>query len=589
MAIVKFEQDPTQPFGTGNFTNEQGRTLYTTDVKTARELSPSLSSLVNKESTEAASAFVKPPVKDTSGYLASNGPLEGVSSVAGAPVPNQSIAPKEENVSVQLSSPAQALTEKLNAFKEKTAPAANSVSTVPATSATPAETKPELPPVVSSDSTRNVTKGRNSKAVEDTIGKLDKFHQEREDAILSQADKADANNERSARLKEQYLNSQFYEQGTEAANQARIKTAAEAEVKRLLEEKDQAVNPDRFIDNMSTGNKVVMVILAALSGAFRGLSGADTSDNTILKILNNAQEEDLKIQREQIQSGRLRRGNMLQDAMSRGADAKQAEALARAKQSKAMADYTETEINRLNLQGAERAKAMDLVAQLRQQHAVQVDGLRASTEDKISESYSQHREVPKVVAGQTDTEYLKKVYETGAAMEKAGATPEQIQQFYKSQGVPVPQGESSESISRNKETENQTKAVSAMTGLEAFGTESGLKFDPKTGEFTSPGGIRGLQAPELQEVVPGAFGQASPIKDAKEAALESFGRLQSDGVISKEEESRFREMISGDEITRNQLASKLNAIMRIVRPGLSQRRQKENKNTAATDGFTPVN
>ena len=126
--------------------------------------------------------------------------------------------------------------------------------------------------------------------------------------------------------------------------------------------------------------------------------------------------------------------------------------------------------------------------------------------------------------------------------------------------------EQSERVTREEAafSEDQAKAEAAYVTLGELGSASGLTRDPKTGKLVAPDGFAGMQAPGVQETVPGAFGASKPIEDARAAAIEGIGRLQSGGVISPDEAKRFETMLGDNEISRNQLASKLNAIETLV-------------------------
>jgi hypothetical protein len=80
-------------------------------------------------------------------------------------------------------------------------------------------------------------------------------------------------------------------------------------------QEDPNVDPKRLVNSMSTGTKILTVLLSALGGAGGALSGGG---NAALAALNKAVDDDIMAQKEQINSGRIRRGNLVQYFQQQG-------------------------------------------------------------------------------------------------------------------------------------------------------------------------------------------------------------------------------------------------------------------------------
>jgi hypothetical protein len=193
--------------------------------------------------------------------------------------------------------------------------------------------------------------------------------------------------------------------------------------------------------------------------------------------------------------------------------------------------------------------------------------------------------------GGNGADLVKRALELDKLYEERGATPEQRKTLLTQAGLGsyIPSGETAPARTDREQTEktareeaafseDQGKAEAAAVTIGELGTASGLTRDPKTGKLVAPDGFKGMQSPGLQETIPGAFGASKPIEDARAAAIEGIGRLQSGGVISPDEAKRFETMLGDEEISRNQLASKLNAIETLVNTRRKANRRDAPKN-----------
>jgi hypothetical protein len=128
-------------------------------------------------------------------------------------------------------------------------------------------------------------------------------------------------------------------------------------------QEDPEIKPDRFIQNMSTGQSIGTVILAAIEGAFRGMVG-QAGKSGVADILERRIDQDIAAQKEQIASGRIRRGNMIsyfrEQGMNEEASEKAAKAMAYAQAEK----LTQAEIARQGA-GMARPEAAALAEQLK--------------------------------------------------------------------------------------------------------------------------------------------------------------------------------------------------------------------------------
>jgi hypothetical protein len=333
-----------------------------------------------------------------------------------------------------------------------------------------------------------------------------------------------------------------------AADQAeaeqRAQIARQNELAMSLQ-KDPEIDPDRFVKNMSTGTSIGTVVLAALNGAFKGMVGQ--SGNDVMDILSKRISEDIASQREQIQSGRVRRGNLIAYFQNAGlreeAAAKAAEAT-----SWAMVDrMVAAERERIGA-GEDRTAADLLAEQLKLQTAAKNDELKLAAVPRSSTTTVRG---PADTGGGGGSESFQKFLAARKAYEEAGATPEQLKAFDATSGIPEgfrPGGPSDTQLKRGELNEAQGKSQAAADAIEQLGQKAGLKRDPKTGKWT--GGADVFRQGSFWDT-DGEFSSAF------QAAVEAYGRMQSGGVIGADEREAFEDMLSARR--GNVLANKLNA------------------------------
>jgi hypothetical protein len=108
----------------------------------------------------------------------------------------------------------------------------------------------------------------------------------------------------------------------------------------------------------------------------------------------------------------------------------------------------------------------------------------------------------------------------------------------------------------------QARAEAVTRTINDLGPKAGLIRDAN-GRWTVGGGAL---PPGLVEGVKSIFGAGTPINDAAEQLAEQYGRLQSQGAIGLTERPELREQVGMNTLTREQLASKLNALEISIAP-----------------------
>lgn len=326
-------------------------------------------------------------------------------------------------------------------------------------------------------------------------------------------------------------------QRAEIARQNQIAIAAQ---------EDPSIDPDRFVRSMSTGQSIGTVILAGIEGAFRGMTG-QPGQSGVLNILERRIDQDIAAQKEQIASGRIRRGNMIayfqQQGMAEDAAEKAAKAMAYAQAEK----LTQAEIARIGA-GNARAEASAM--------AEQIKAAREQANDELMLTLGTPRSSTTTVraapGGAGDgTESFAKKLQARRAYEESGATSEQLAAFDAAAGIPTPGGPSAtqRSIAKDAElSEAQGKSQAAADAIDALGKAAGLTRDPKTGKWSGGGDV----------FTTGTFWDSDGKRAAAfDAAVEAYGRMQSGGVIGEDERGAFEDMLSARRA--NVLANKLNA------------------------------
>lgn len=248
----------------------------------------------------------------------------------------------------------------------------------------------------------------------------------------------------------------------------------------------------------------------------------------------------------------------MNDALSKRLDAmmldeKSATVLANGKQMKAQLETEKA--SKL----AESAKAYAGTLAQQQSQASQMGRTQGVERSRLSgagvggEGGGQKRMTPREIA------------EADQAWEEQGKTQEERAILWRQNGYEAPSGKTSAEFKRDKELEEKAdpkrseaegKAQAATESLSFFYKKAGLVRDPQTGKWK----------PSDEGVVPPGFVESvnpfddNDIEAAGEAATEAYGRMQSGGVIGKDERPAFRDMVGLNTSNRAQLAARANAI-----------------------------
>ena len=453
MPVVYFEQDPDEDFGVGNFFDERGAATYTRDPETASRLKPSLGRRIAAESTAAATAAVGTPAAQPDQRLASAS--DAFAGIGGA-------ATDAAVADVPKASPGAALVAKTSAVAPSVpaSPAAPAVAKGTGTGAGAALVgKLGQLPIAQTSTSTSTQKGRDAGKVEGEISALRAADTALDATVRENAAAADERSA-SAAQGEQSLAIGSMGRDFQAAEAARLKAeAVESELAQLRGEKDADVNPDRIMQNMSTGKKLGMTLLAALSGAFASLAG-QPGKNTFLDAIDARIQEDIANQKEQIASGRLRRNNLIAGLQQKGATAEQAQLAAESRYYGAAADWARSRIREQNLQGAQLEAANLQIAQLDQQRAARDAQLRQTTEDKVSSQTNVVREAPKPAAGAAMTlEDVLKAMKAGRDIEQLKASG-LTQEEYDKQALKL-----AESATKAREFKNAVQDLAREVGV----------------------------------------------------------------------------------------------------------------------------
>jgi hypothetical protein len=345
---------------------------------------------------------------------------------------------------------------------------------------------------------------------------------------------------------------------------------------------------------MSTGQSIGTVILAGIEGAFRGMTG-QAGQSGVLNILERRIDQDIAAQKEQIASGRIRRGNMISYFREQGMNEEAAEKAAKAMAYAQAEKLTQAEIARIGASGA-RAEASAMAEQIKAAREQANDELMLTLGTPRSSTTSVKTEVTGTAGA--GTEMFTKMLAARKAYEDSGATPEQLAVFDKANGLGsmAPGGESETARDRREKSETRTDrektALGAVKLLNDLGGQLGLADDPGGKGFREDPSDKDLISKRTGEELATGFSMGfsdNPIEATEGALIEAFGRLQSDGVISPSEEVRFGSMIRGAK-TNAQRATALNAIRPIIESKLNPRdRETRGASGAEAAGFKRVN
>lgn len=203
---------------------------------------------------------------------------------------------------------------------------------------------------------------------------------------------------------------------------------------------------------------------------------------------------------------------------------------------------------------------------------------------------------PKPAAGSDPIERLAKLAAADKALEGQGVGPDDparqllrremggvsgptaAEQTNKEQAAKVAEEARKAKIAEGNLNEDQGKAEAAHQTTEEYGKEAGLVRDPNTHEWVVGGGAFPPALLEDLKTASTMAGNVTPIKDKQRAAAQALGRMMSGSVIGDKELPQFQDLLGANTSTRAQLASRLNAVDKLIQA----RRKASQTSEAAT-------
>jgi len=359
--------------------------------------------------------------------------------------------------------------------------------------------------------------------------------------------------------------------------QLQARTAAKLEAEQNIKTAMATqLDPGRLIKQMSTGDVILGAVALALGGLGQTLQqrgGQRGATNGALDMMQKAIDNDIEQQKEDKKS-RVAHWTRVFGDEEMGIKA------ARAEMYNAAGQFAQ-------FQAQQKATNADIQAQMLQDSAAlmakgqaEVQGLVDKENERVSIRYAPPPPPP---AGAGAIDAFAKQLAARKAYEDAGATPEQLSAFDKAMGIPSPAGESvrsqktredKEAVARKDQelSESEGKAEAAWQTVIEFGKSVGLQRDPKTGALIVPDGFKGMQAPGLQEVVPGLLGKGKPIEAARRVAMDGLVRLQTGAAISESELKFYTDVLGDEDATRAEIATNLNALEALIQSRRKQSR-----------------
>lgn len=346
------------------------------------------------------------------------------------------------------------------------------------------------------------------------------------------------------------------EANARAAQAVADKKAADERTKQLMNLPDGQIDPDRFVNSLSTGSKIGLTVLAAISGFANGMRNAGgpnsqggPPDLSVLNVLTKRIDEDIASQKDQLAQGRLRKSNLIARAEAQGADAKQAESIARAQLWNLSADIGDLQAQRVGLDGANLAAAQKQTAAMRYQSSIHEGEIRAQEEAKISRS--RETETGKPVAGKGNPELQGKAWEAYDKAVNAGQAPTTAyrQSGLAELGVTQPTG-------TPKRSGEEAKASAVVTAAAPYASKLGLVEDPANpGKYMAP---KGKEDDSPADTILGGrmFSGAERRKltrEVRETRLQLANAIAQTGGIKPDD---AQEMINGS--TLSEIADSLN-------------------------------
>ncbi len=323
----------------------------------------------------------------------------------------------------------------------------------------------------------------------------------------------------------------------QVAEADRARHAQNAEIARQSElafaaQKDPEVDPDRFVRNMSTGQSIVTVVLAALNGGFNAAMGKQGND--VMDILSKRIEQDINAQKEQIQSGRIRRGNLISHFQSLGMReqdaAKAAEAMAWAQLDR----MTAAEVQRIGA-GEHRTEAAALAEGIRAQREQKNDELLLSLGTGRSSTSTVRQALPRGGSPLEQVKLAKAMLELdNAKLDRMGA--DEVASVVGKQLSPAAAEKLKSTVASVGPGVNETDGAVRFTAqyIESLGG----KMDTTTGHITWPDDLAGVGPLDSRPSL-----KAGPLAPAAKLAS-ATGLVHTDYQRAKDAQDALREYIT---------------------------------------------
>lgn len=307
--------------------------------------------------------------------------------------------------------------------------------------------------------------------------------------------------------------------GAQRENQAKLSDT--------LAEKDPAVDPGRLIRNLSTGDTIALTILAALSGGFAATAGM--KNNPALDAIDKAVNADVRSQEMEIESGRIRRGNLVQAYRERGMDLRQSVAAARATITESSRRFAEAQAQELGA-AAHPEEAKLLNQGLASAYQQQVMALDASGEARSQTTVERK---PATGAASDPIKRQAEIEAATKAMRANGRSEEQVAAFLKTLGVDAPA--SAPAPGAGKFNRDQARLMAVNTDikdkLREYANLNGFTYDESSGTFLEGAGEGTKMAlPQF------ASEQNAAIQQNVESIAPSIGLVQNGGLAPQEHE-----------------------------------------------------
>ncbi len=379
---------------------------------------------------------------------------------------------------------------------------------------------------------------------------------------------------------------------TRLQNEQRAAQEAQEHVDREVNAPIQKVDPKRYLKDMSTGERVVGAIAVLLSGIGQGILGSVgiQTQNLALAAINKGIDDDIASQKDALDRGESQKNSRIAFWTKKLGNAESGVNAARAEAKQAAGGLMQARAMGMADNAEGQAKMLEYAGQMFAQGQAEVQAISDRERARLQTVYA----TPKPPAGENPIEAALKSTQAAKAlrqeMELSGMKPEEVKAALAARGLPYLAGPT---VSQNQHDTDQKRAdekhaadqkrldgqldnkerqaEAAHATVTHFGTTTPLKRNMETNQWEVP-----KDAPSVGWKLSGRTERNA----ARSAAIEAFGRLQSDGVISPSEEVRFGEMIGSSTATLEEMAASLNAIERII-----QSRRNPTRATGAPDNW----